>query len=48
VSCEALNIRLRPEDAIELAHRIRELVAEYREDCSGDIVTVTVQPGPTH
>jgi DNA-binding transcriptional ArsR family regulator len=48
VSCDALNVRLRADDAIELAHRIRELVAEYDEDSSGDIVTVTVQPGPTH
>jgi DNA-binding transcriptional ArsR family regulator len=48
VSCEALNVRLHPDDAIELAHRIRELVAEYDEDSSGDIVTVTVQPGPSH
>ena len=48
VGCEGLNVRLRPDDAIELAKRIRELVAEYDEDWSGDIVTVTIHPGPSH
>jgi DNA-binding transcriptional ArsR family regulator len=44
--CEAMNVRLRPEEVAELTQRIRDLVGEYNEDWSGETVSVIVHTAP--